>query len=81
MSDYPIVSKVMKKIQVLFHGQGCVERGGFNVNIGMLQPHVEVVSLMTLRMIYDDLMPNDLSTQSIKISKELRISVGKARSR
>ena len=80
VSDYPKLRKVMKIILVLFHGQGSVERG-FNVNKDMLQPHLEVLSLISQRMIYDHLMPNDLSTQLITITKELRDSVGKARSR
>ena len=38
MSDYLKLSKVIKMILVLFHGQGCVERG-FSVNKDMLQPN------------------------------------------
>ena len=43
LSDYPKLSKVIKMILVLFHRPGCVERG-FNVNKGMLQPHLEGMS-------------------------------------
>ena len=70
----------MKIILVLFYGQGCVERG-FNVNKDMLQSILEGMSLISQRMIYDHLMSNDLSPHSITITKELRDSVGKARSR
>ena len=66
-------------ILVLSHGQGCAERG-FNVNKGMLQPHLEGMPL-SQKMIYYHLVSNDLSPQSITITKELRDSVGKARSR
>ena len=38
MSDYLKLSKVIKMILVLFHGQGCVERG-FSVNKDMLRPN------------------------------------------
>ena len=58
-------------ILVLFHGQGCVERG-FNVNKDILQPNLEGTSLMSQRMIYDHLVSNDLFPQSISITKELR---------
>ena len=47
----------------------------------MLQPNLEGMSLISQRMIYDHLVSNDLSPQSITITKELRDSVGKARSR
>ena len=67
-------------IVVLFHGQGCVERG-FNVNKDMLQPNLEGMLLISQRMIYDHLVSNDLSPQSITITKELRDSVCKACSR
>ena len=39
------------------------------------------MSLISQRMIYDHLVSNDLSPQSISIAKELRDSVRKARSR
>ena len=63
-----------------FHGQGCLERG-FIVNKDILQPNFEGMSLISQKMIYDHLVSNDLSAQSITITKELRDSVGKARSR
>ena len=47
----------------------------------MLQPNLEDMSCNSQRMIYDHLVSNDLSPQSITITKELRDSVGKARSR
>ena len=65
---------------VLFHGQECVERG-INVNKDMLQPNLEGILLISQRMIYGDLVLNDLSSQSITITKELRDSVCKACSR
>ena len=37
LSDHPKLSQVIKIILVLFHGQGCVERGS-DVNKEMLQP-------------------------------------------
>ena len=40
LSDYSKLSKVIKMILVLFHGQGCVETE-FNVNKDMLQPNLE----------------------------------------
>ena len=67
-------------ILALFHGQGCLERG-FIVNKNILQPNFEGMSLISQKMIYDHLVSNDLSAQSITITKELRDSVGKARSR
>ena len=71
LSDYPKLIKVIKMILVLFHGQGCVERG-FNVNRDILQPNLEGMSLMSQRMICDHLISNDLSPQSITITKEVR---------
>ena len=47
----------------------------------MLQPNLEGMSLISQRMIYDHLVSNDLSPQSITITKELRDSVRKACSR
>ena len=47
----------------------------------MLQPNLEGMSLISQRMIYGHLVSNDLSPHSITITKELRDSVGKARSR
>ena len=47
----------------------------------MLQPNLEGMLLISQRMIYDHLVSNDLSPQSITITKELRDPVGKARSR
>ena len=47
----------------------------------MLQPNLEGMSLISQRMIYDHLVSNDLSPQSITITKEVRDSVRKARSR
>ena len=79
-SNYPKLSKVIKMILALFHGQGCVEIG-FIVNKDMLQPNLEGMSLISQRMIYDHLVSTDLSPQSITITKELRDSVGKAHSR
>ena len=74
LSDYSKLSKVIKMILVLFHGQGCIERG-FSVNKEILQLNLGVVSQ---RMIYDHLVSNDLSPQSITISKEFRDSIWKA---
>ena len=65
-------------ILVLFHGQGCIERG-FIVNKDMLD--LEGVSLISQKIIYDHLVSNDLSPQSIAKTKELRDSVRKACSR
>ena len=79
-SDYPKRSKAIKMILVLFHGQGCVERG-FNVNKNMSQPNLVGMSLISQRMIYDHLVLNELSPQLITVTKELRDSVSKARSR
>ena len=68
-------------ILVLFHGQGCVERG-FNVNKNMLQPNLVGMSLIRRRMIFDHyLVSNDLSPQPMTITKELRDSVRKDRIR
>ena len=78
--NYPKLSKVIKMILALFHGQGCVEIG-FIVNKDMLQPNLEGMSLISQRMIYDHLVSTDLSPHSITITKELRDSVGKAHSR
>ena len=47
----------------------------------MLQPNLEGMLLISQRMIYDHLVSNDLSLWSITITKELRDSVLKARSR
>ena len=47
----------------------------------MLQPIFEGMLLISQRMIYDHLVSNDLSLWSITITKELRDSVLKARSR
>ena len=47
----------------------------------MLQPNLEGMLLISQSMIYDHLVSNDLSPQSILITKELRDSVGKACSR
>ena len=47
----------------------------------MLQPNLEGILLISQRMIYDHLVSNDLSLWSITITKELRDSVLKARSR
>ena len=74
MSDYPKLSRVIKIILVLFHGQGCIERG-FNVNNDMLQPHLDGMLLISMRIICDHLVSNDLSLQSITITKVLRDSV------
>ena len=67
-------------IVALFHGQGCVERG-FNVNKDLLQPYLEGMLLISQRMIHVHLVSNDLSLQSLTITKELRDSVPKACSR
>ena len=81
LSDYPKLIKVIKMILVLFHGQGCVERG-FNVNKNMLKPNFVGMSLIRQRMIFDHyLVSNDLSPQPMSITKELRDSVRKVRSR
>ena len=47
----------------------------------MLQPNLEGMSLISQRMIYDDLFSHGLSPQSITITKEFRDLVPKARSR
>ena len=80
LNDYPKLSKVIKVILVLFHAQGCIERG-FNVNNDMLQPHLDGMLLISMRIICDHLVSNDLSLQSITITKVLRDSVCKACSR
>ena len=68
-------------ILVLFHGQGCNERG-FKVNKDMLQPNLIAMSLISQRMIFDQYrVSNNLSPQPMTITKELRDSVRKARSR
>ena len=48
-----------------------IERG-FNVNKDMLQPNLEGMSLIKPRMIYNLLVSNNLSPQSITITMELR---------
>ena len=58
-----------------------MENDALKVNKDMLQPNLEGMSLISQRMIYDHLVPNDLSLQSVTITKELRASVRKARSR
>ena len=81
LSDYPKLSQVIKMILVLFHGQGCVERES-NVNKDVLQPNLVAMLLISQRMIFDHyFVSNDLSPQSITITKELRESIRKARSR
>ena len=67
-------------ILALLHGQGSAERE-FIVRKDMLQPNFEGMSLISQRMIYDHLVSNDLSPQSITITKELTGSVDKARSK
>ena len=79
LSDYLKLSKIIEMILVLVHGQGCVERG-FNVNKDMLQRNLKGLPL-NQRMIYYHLVSNNLSTQSITITKELRDSVQEACSR
>ena len=81
LSDYSKLSKVIKMILVLFHGQGCNERG-IKVNKDMLQPNLIAMSLISQRMIFDHYrVSNNLSPQPMTITKELRDSVRKARSR
>ena len=81
LSDYSKLSKVIKMILVLFHGQGCNERG-FKVNKDMLQPNLIAMSLISQRMIFDHYrVSNNLSPQPMTITKELRDSVRKALSR
>ena len=80
LSDYPKLIKIIKMILVLFREQECVERG-CNVNKDILQPNLEGMSLISQRMIYEHLVSNDLSPQSIIITKELRDSVRKGRNR
>ena len=71
LSDYLKLSKVIKMMLALFHGEGCVERG-FNVNEDVLQPNLVGMSLISQRMIFDHyLVSNDLSPPSITITKEL----------
>ena len=68
-------------ILVLFHGQGCNERG-FKVNKDMLQPNLIAMSLISQRMIFDHYrVSNNLSPQPMTTTKELRDSVRKACSR
>ena len=76
LSDYLKLNKVIEMILVLVHEQGCVERG-FNVNKDALQPNLEGMSL-SQKMIYYHLVSNNLSPQSITITKELRDSACKA---
>ena len=57
-----------------------MENDALKVNKDMLQPNLECMSLISQRMIYDHLVPNDISLQSVTITKELRDSVRKARS-
>ena len=65
-------------ILVLFHGQGCNERG-IKVNKDMLQPNLIAMSLISQRMIFDHYrVSNNLSPQPMTITKELRDSVRKA---
>ena len=49
-----------------------MENDALKVNKDMLQPNLEGMSLISQRMIYDHLVPNDLSLQSVTITKELR---------
>ena len=70
----PILNRV-KMILVLFHGQVRVERG-FNVNKDTL-PNLEGMLLIIQRIIFDHLVSNDLSPQSIAVTKELRVQFTK----
>ena len=70
----PILNRV-KMILVLFHGQVRVERG-FNVNKDTL-PNLEGMLLTIQRIIFDHLVSNDLSPQSIAVTKELRVQFTK----
>ena len=54
---------------------------GFNVNKNMLQPNLEILSLMSHRMIHNHLTASSLTPETFTISKELRGSVTKARHR
>ena len=80
LDAYPQLCKVIKMILTLFHGQASVERG-FNTNKEMLQPNLTSKSLTSQRMIYDHMKANKSSPESFVITKQLKDSVKKARSR
>ena len=66
-------------ILVLIHSQ-TLEKS-FNLNKNLLQANLKGLSLTSQRLIYDYLVPNNLTPESITISKELRDSMRKAGSR
>ena len=57
-------------ILVLIHSQ-TLEKS-FNLNKNLLQANLKGLSLTSQRLIYDYLVPNNLTPESITISKELR---------
>ena len=57
-------------ILVLIHSQ-TLEKS-FNLNKNLLQANLNGLSLTSQRLIYDYLVPNNLTPESITISKELR---------
>ena len=77
---YPQFSRAIKIVVILIHGQAQVERG-FNVNDTMLQPNLQGLSLQSQRMIHAHLESNCLTPAPLDITKGLRESVRKARSR
>ena len=80
IETYPKFCRVVKLVLILFHGQASVERE-FNVNENMLQPNLQEKSLTSQRIIYDHMKANSLAPESIVITKQLRESARKARSK
>ena len=80
INEFKALWKVFILVFCLFHGQSAVERG-FSSNDNFIVENQLEVSLIALRMIHDHMRAKDVAPHNLKISKELRKSVGDARRR
>ena len=75
--EYEALWKIFILVFCLFHGQSAVERG-FNTNDAFTVVNQSEFSLVALRMIHDHMRAKDVAPHSMKITTELRKSVGDA---
>ena len=77
---YALLFKVFKFVCVLSHGQASIERG-FNINKEVLVENLQQESLVSQRIVYDQLRSYDVKIHEIPITRQMILSCKAAHSK
>ena len=80
VEKYKSLWQVVMIVCLVSHGQATIERG-FSVNSEVLEPNMEELSLISQRLVYDQIIASDVKIHEYRISKDLSKSCKLAHSR